>query len=141
LHRITIKSFIIASHKTYHLLVAGNDATIDEKLRRQLNVQGVEIAYAQTPNSLNRYLQIPGAFDAVLVDGDEMDTTMIRIIKPESLQYNPLLILTSVFRTSAMALALQAGFDEFLAKPVRKDTLCALLNRTNQHSYKHKTKR
>jgi len=118
--------------KTYHLLVAGNDATIDEKLRRQLNVQGVEIAYARTPNSLTSYLQNSGAFDAVLVDGDEMDTVWIRNINPESFLSNPLLILTSVFRTSAMALALQAGFDEFLAKPVSKEALCALLNRKNQ---------
>jgi DNA-binding response OmpR family regulator len=129
LHWITKILFNIASHKTYHLLVAGNDATINKKLRRQLNGLGVEIAYAQTPESLTSYLQTPGVFDAVLVDGDEMDSTLIKIINTESFQSDPLLILTSVFRTTAMALALQSGFDEFLAKPVSKEAICALLNR------------
>lgn len=131
----SLNAIIIASHKTYHLLVAGSYTTLPKKLCHQLNDRGVEILFAATREKLTGYLHESISFDAVLVDHDENSAASVTEIinrgnKPAN---HPLLILTSKFRTSSMALALQAGFDEFLAKPLHATELMTIIKKSNKN--------
>ena len=117
-----------------HLLVVGNKKTLSGDSLNELLAEGFDITYTQRWNTIRKQTQNTAWQNyVILVDGDNTSTSlaeMVMSIRKEA-QTNVLLIFTSRFRMNALAHALQAGFDEFLAKPVSKDAICALLNRIN----------
>lgn len=77
-----------------------------------------------------------GEVAAIIVDGDKTHTDP-KALKTAFLQKGhpqPLIILISFFRLSAMAMALQYDYDEFLAKPIGPDQIRAMINKANQNT-------
>lgn len=92
----------------------------------------MELVFANSSElSPDRIFQKISTCQAVLIDKDSYTGEMALTIVQEAhlLHPRPLMIMTSKFCKSTIAFALHAGFDEFLAKPLSKDAICALLNR------------
>ncbi len=113
--------------------MVGSEATLTKDTIGLLHDNDVELVFAGSATNPDLIFQKISKCHAVLIDKDTCTGEMALKIAQEANQLHPrpLLIMTSKFRSSAMALALQAGFDEFLARPVSKGAICALLNRIN----------
>lgn len=111
----------------------GNEWFITGKQVSVLRQDDIAVNYVIDRSELIDALQDKQAVDAVIVDGDMIAESLHELVAAIRRQYTkaPLLILASNFRMSAMAYALQAGFDEFMAKPVGNEELITLV--------KHKT--
>lgn len=111
------------------ILIAGDYTTLSQQAAKQLNQSGFKAVYLRGKKPVEDYLQQTDAYRAVIVDGDKGITELGLQIKNAvvSGKAHPLLILTAQFRRTMMALALQSGFDEFLAKPIGAKEIIALI--------------
>ena len=111
----------------------GNKKNLSGDSLNELLAEGFGITYTPTLFDVLKNVQDSGLQNLiVLVDGDNISFPLTEIVTSirKAAQTKVLLIFTSRFRLNALAHALQAGFDEFLAKPVSKEAICALLKRT-----------
>lgn len=111
------------------ILIAGDYTTLSQQAAKQLNKSGFKTVYLRGKKPVEDYLQQTDAYRAVIVDGDKGSNELGLQFKNAvvSGKAHPLLILTAQFRRTMMALALQTGFDEFLAKPIGAKEIIALI--------------
>lgn len=123
------KRILIESHKTYYLFVAGNFDTVPKKAVEQLYRKNVKMVFIERNKSLYNYLQDNIPFDAVVIDIDFCSLCLVSKITQvlKNSTCSPAVVMTSSFRTTAMALAMQKGVDEFLVKPLETQHIIALL--------------
>ena len=113
------------------LIVFGDATTISEKTAGEIQSEGYGIIYAVAPGKGKFPLPPLSHVDAILVDGDQIEGEMpfLPCIFKKPIGERPLLIFTAAFRFAVIARALEAGFDEFLAKPIGKEELITLLRK------------
>lgn len=75
---------------------------------------------------------------AIIVDGEttHADPQAIKTAFLKKGQAAPPIILITTYRISAMAMALQSGYDDFLAKPVGPAEILAMINKAKQNTNK-----
>ena len=118
------------------MIILGDINTLDNQAESSIIEDGFEVFYASSFLHLKSIYNAYENVKVIIVDGDAENQMMEQNLKQKfsMKEDNTLLIFISEYRFSAFARAFQAGFDEFLAKPISKEALCALLKRTN-----HKT--
>ena len=122
--------------KNKKLVIMGMTGTLQDKDIFSIEAEGFDVIRVNSCHELLKYTQDYPSIDTILVDGENQTEDFKHIIQKiqSYLKTKPLLIFTSRFHLGALASAVSSGFDEFLAKPISKEALCALLKRTN-----HKT--
>lgn len=117
------------------ILVVDDDGDARELARHVLGKAGHQVAGAASADRALEVLRTPGAADVVLIDimmpGLDGEQLCRVLREQEGTRHLPLLALTSVKREAAL---LNAGFDDYVMKPVHPDALVArvdaLLRRT-----------
>lgn len=117
--------------KNKKLILMGMTDTLKDKGIFSIEAEGFDIIHAETQQELLQYTLDYSPIYAILVDGDQQTYDFQNLIKKIKYYLNdkPLLIFTSQFRMGALANAVRAGFDEFLAKPVGEEEIKTLLNK------------
>jgi len=114
------------------VLIGGDSLTITDEVSREIYKAGWEVFYAKNDDELKTALKHQSQILAVIIDNDlpVFSFPNQKIPKSELSSPKPLWILTAQKNhLMAMAHALQKGFDEFLAKPLRKEELMIMLNK------------
>lgn len=118
------------------IMIGGDEHTLSESTKSGLKAEGYHITFCEDLMDLNNKASESGSVCALIVDGDTKAFTQIKMLSEafaKRQSKRPLLLLTAHYSLTAIAKALQAGFDEFLAKQVGEEELIALIN-------KHETK-
>ena len=111
----------------------GGFNTLSKKTRKHLSEKAVKVDFVSENEICNHDLSL---YDAVLIEYNPHITSLIKKLKTEISSGNKLpgLILTGPFHTAVMAIAMQLGFDEYLAKPIGPNEILALINKANQNT-------
>jgi DNA-binding response OmpR family regulator len=120
------------AHKR-QMIVWSSPEMLGESVIRALQKEGYNMVFVASSLELEKQFYGPvhtdTVTDTVLIDGDHAGVSLEEAAEKLRLgtSGSPLLILTSWFSITNMASALLAGFDEYVAKPVGKDELLAVL--------------
>lgn len=118
------------------IIVGGDEHTFSEFTKSGLKAEGYHVTFCGDLMDLKNKASEAGHVCAVIVDGDMKAFSQINMHSEafcKRQNKRPLLLLTAHYSLTTLAKTLQAGFDEFLAKPVGKEECIALIN-------KHETK-
>ena len=122
---------ICHSDYKYHMLVVGNHYTLSNASLSKLDDCGTKVII-KSPQALSaRDPHQLALYDIIFIDYDlQIGELLFNLQKLNSIATNrPVLVLTSTYRTSTLALAFKLGFDEFIAKPLRAEEMMALLKK------------
>lgn len=113
----------------------GGFNTLSKRTRKHLSEKAVNVDYVSENEIVNQDLSL---HDAILIEYNPHITSLVKRLKAGTTSGNtlPSLILTGLFQTSVMAIAMQLGFDEYLAKPVGSSEIMALIKKANQNTNK-----
>jgi DNA-binding response OmpR family regulator len=123
------------------IIIGGSVDTLGRKNVRALQNAGYVLMYVSSGKEVREQCIHSPDTVAVIIDGDRDGFSPFceLVDNYHNKSSSPLIILTSVFRLSAVALALQEGFDEFLAKPIGKEELFSLIRKANKYSKNYKS--
>lgn len=113
------------------IIVGGNVDTLGGKNITALQDAGYQVVFASDRHEVQAKCTDSAGTAAIIIDGD-LDGFLPQCVsfsKRNCKVIPPVLILISKFRISAVAHALQEGFDEFLAKPVGEEELLSVLKK------------
>jgi DNA-binding NtrC family response regulator len=117
------------------IIVGGSVDTLGGKNITALQDTGYQVVFASDSNEVQVKCTDSAGTVAIIIDGD-MDGFLSHsasLNKHNCKVISPVLILISKFRISAVALALQEGFDEFFAKPVGEEELLSVLKKADKN--------
>jgi len=117
------------------IIVGGTAETLGYEIISALKKAGYKVVFASSRNEVTKLSENYDNIVAIIIDGDQNDFSPVSqpVEKFCITRITPLFILISEFRMSAVALALQEGYDEFLAKPVGADELLSIVENTKHH--------
>lgn len=117
------------------IIVGGTIETLDRKIITALQDAGYQVVFACNNKELLAGLTQSANTVAIIIDGDRDSFSLIPISyrKKHRTTFSTVLIFTSRFRITAVAHALQEGFDEFLAKPVGKEELLSVIRKAEKN--------
>ena len=112
-----------------HLLVIDDDTRIRNLLKQYLSENGFRVTVAGSADEARRKLQGLD-FDLLIMDvmmPGESGIDMTRSLREDSKKQIPILMLTALSETDSRITGLQAGADDYLAKPFHMEELLARL--------------
>lgn len=102
-----------------HLLVIDDDTRIRTLLKQYLSENGYRVTVAGTADEARRKLDGLD-FDLLIMDvmmPGESGVELTRALRAESAKATPILMLTALSETDSRIVGLEAGADDYLAKP------------------------
>ncbi|MDD4226136.1 MAG: hypothetical protein PHU98_07095 [Mariniphaga sp.] len=119
------------------IIVGGTTETLGSETITALQKVGYRVVFAFSGKEVTKLSVNNDNIVAIIIDRDQNDFSPVSqpVEKFCITRIAPLFILISEFRMSAVALALQEGYDEFLAKPVGADELLSILKNTEHHQF------
>lgn len=112
----------------------GGFNTLSKKTRKHLSEKAVKVDFVSENEICNHDLSL---YDAILIEYNPHITFLIKKLKADISSENtlPSLILTGPFQTAVMAIAIQLGFDEFLAQPLHANELEVIVKNYNKNKH------
>lgn len=120
----------VLSDDAAHLLVIDDDTRIRNLLKQYLSENGFRVTVAGTADEARRKLQGLD-FDLLVMDvmmPGENGVEMTRSLREESKKQIPILMLTALSETDSRIVGLEAGADDYLAKPFDPRELILRIN-------------
>lgn len=120
----------VMSDDAAHLLVIDDDTRIRNLLKQYLSENGFRVTVAGTADEARRKLQGLD-FDLLIMDvmmPGESGVDMTKSLREESKKQIPILMLTALSETDSRIVGLEAGADDYLAKPFDPRELILRIN-------------
>lgn len=111
------------------ILVVDDDPEIRELLQEYLSHAGFLVDTVADGSALNRYLELSGYPDLILLDvmlPDDNGFSICKIVREQSLV--PIIMLTAVSDDADQIEGLEIGADDYIAKPFNPRQLVARMN-------------
>ncbi|QDG53882.1 response regulator [Persicimonas caeni] len=135
----TDRTYPIAQSSSLRVLVAEDDRVNRRLVESVLEKKGHQITFAENGREAVETFE-PGAFDIVLMDVrmPELDgfeaTRQIRANEQSSGTHTPIVAMTAHAMKGDRERCLQAGMDDYVAKPVKASSLYDVLERWTQQN-------
>ncbi len=124
---------IPASYAPARILVAEDNAVNQKLIEMMLKKVGIEVVMAANgKEAVEKFVASPEAFDMIFMDIQmpEMDGfEALRIIRDNGYADMPIVAMTAHAMKEHRDECLSAGMDDYIAKPIRKPELMAILDR------------
>jgi len=129
-------------YEIYALIAEDNP--INMKLL-ETTLKGLGIKADKATNGLeafNKYSSNPNKYDVILMDaqmpvmdGIEATQEILEFEKEEGISHTPIIVVTANVLKGDRERFLGAGMDDYISKPIKKDTLLKVLDNVAEHKY------